>query len=156
MPNYGRIPRSEARTAAPNSKGGMMRPFLYLAMAALSLSAFARDYATPATRLVGRWQSTSAKLAVKECRYFGPVEEETRTGLAVLYQLDDATGKWNRFDARYRIEKDDATRSRVSITLIAPDGKIPEEHAIGARGATSTALIRSKGQFFAAEIQYID
>src|SRR4029453_10051408 len=56
----------------------------------------------------------------------------------------------------YRVEKDDPARSRVTITLITPDGNIPEEHSVGPRGITSRTLIRLAGQVLADELQYID
>ena len=81
-----------------------------------------RDYSTPSSRLVGRWASQSPLAAAALCRYYGPIDKQTGTGVSVTYLLevvDEKTGEvspllpdarkpprttsWKRTETRYQI-----------------------------------------------------
>src|SRR5579885_3200794 len=41
----------------------------------------ARDFSTPASRLIGRWKSADLSVASSECEFFGPVDSASKTGV---------------------------------------------------------------------------
>src|SRR5262249_52801722 len=44
-----------------------------------------RDYSKPASRLGGRWANLDMATSVASCRYYGPIDRKSGTGLYVSY-----------------------------------------------------------------------
>ncbi len=79
-----------------------------------------------------------------ECRYFGPIQQQTQTGLFVMYRLDTfdektGTASWKRIVHRYRIVNEDDPQKNTVMTNVLPAGQRPilESHAIDQEGKRS-------------------
>ncbi len=117
-----------------------------------------RDYSKPSSRLVGRWASRDPETAAIACRYFGPIDRQTGTGVFVVYRLealDEKTGArspvlpgtgqpphtvtWNRTEGSYRIINEDQGGESVTLGLLPTSGKsATETHQIACDGRSDS------------------
>ncbi len=130
-----------------------------------------RDYSTPSSRLVGRWTSPDPGSAAVECHYFGPIDQQSGTGLHVSYSLEvldektgarsqvsPGTGKpphtvlWNQIVDRYQIVTEDSNGDSVTIAVRSANRPVvTEKHQIACDG-----LVDSSGDSMRQPQQYLD
>lgn len=122
----------------------------------------ARDFSTPATRLVGRWKDASLTFGSIECEFFGPVDAATKMGAFTRYRLTGPDKKakqpiWKEFDFQYRVIGEDSAGDRVTINLLFADGDSrPESHYIEHNGLLRIAKTVVAGMESSSKLVYVD
>ncbi len=115
----------------------------------------ARDFSTPATRLVGRWKSADLMFASSECEFFGPVDAATKTGVFTRYLhigRDKKTKQpiWKQFDFKYQVISEDSAGDRVTVNMLLANGDSrPESYSVEHNGLLriSKTVCRGNGVF---------
>jgi hypothetical protein len=122
----------------------------------------ARDFSTPAKRLVGRWQSADIAFAMNECEYFGPLNPQTKVGTFIRYRIsksekDTSQPMWKQFDFNYRVISEDPMGTRVTVNLLFANGDSrPESYYLEHDGSVRTSHSVSAGLETSTKGVYMD
>jgi hypothetical protein len=121
-----------------------------------------RDYSTPAKRLVGRWQSADLGFQGLECDYYGPIDENTKSGAFTRYRRVGFDKKihqptWKVSEFKYQVVSEDPANERVTVKLLFNDGDSRvESYYIEHDGAARTSHIVLAGMETSRKNLYMD
>jgi len=120
-----------------------------------------RDFSTPATRLVGRWQTADPHFAGQACDFYGPVDPGEGTGTLTRYLIvrDPKTKRsiWEIFNFKYRVISEDPAGERVTVNLLFRDGRSRTESCyIEHDGSTRTTHTVIAGVEVSTKTVYMD
>ncbi|HZT32672.1 MAG TPA: hypothetical protein VFA33_22470 [Bryobacteraceae bacterium] len=122
----------------------------------------ARDFSTPASRLIGRWKSADLSVASSECEFFGPVDSASKTGVFTRYRQTGRDKKtkqpiWKQFDFKYQVISEDAAGDRVTVNLLFSDGDSrPESYYIEHNGLMRIKKTVLAGMESSSKLVYMD